>query len=126
MTNRELVEGMFAALQRGDFDGAFALAVPDVEFDNRTEAPGAAGVWQGRDGFLAMMRNVTDAFSEYSVELVDSREHRDAVTLRLRECSRGHASGVAGERELFLTYTVRDGTIVRMLAALEPPEGAIY
>jgi ketosteroid isomerase-like protein len=124
MTNREIVETSFAAFQRGDVEAAFAWATPDVEFDNRTDAPGAAGVWRGLDGFLEMMGKITEAFSEYSLELLDTTEHGDRVTLTLRERGRGLTSGLEGERRIFSTYTLAEGKIVRMEAALEPPGDA--
>jgi ketosteroid isomerase-like protein len=112
---------MFAALQRGDLDDGFKYAVPDFEFDNRTEAPGAAGVWRGRDGFRTMMGRVTEAFSDYAADVLDSHERGDEVTLKLRERSRGRTSGMPMEREIFLTYSFRDGRVERMTATLEPP-----
>jgi ketosteroid isomerase-like protein len=123
MTNRELVESAFAAFQRGDLDAAFAGSDPDFEFDNQTDAPGAMGVWRGRDGFLAMLEKVTEAFSEYSLEHLETSERGDQVTLALREFGRGRTSGLPIERQIYLTYTLREGTVVRMLATLEPPEG---
>jgi ketosteroid isomerase-like protein len=124
MTNREMVEQAFAAFQRGDLDTAFAIADPNVEFDNRTDAPGAVGVWIGREGWLEMMGKVWEAFSEYSLDLLESREEGDQVTLNLRERARGQASGIELERRIYLTYTFRDGQVVRMLATLEPPPPA--
>ena len=121
MTNREIVETTFAAFQRGDLDGAFARMGPGFEFDNQTDAPGATGVWQGRDGFLEMMGRVTEAFSEYSLELVDTHERGDEVTLTLREFGRGKSSGIPLERRIYVTYTLAEGEIVRMRAGLEPP-----
>jgi ketosteroid isomerase-like protein len=117
-----MVEGMFAAFQRGDLDAAFEFAASDVEFDNQTDAPGVLGVWRGVDGFVEMMGKVTEAFSEYAVELLETEERGDHVTLTLREFGRGASSGIAIERRIFVTYTVRDGEVVRILAALEPPE----
>ncbi len=118
-----MVEGLFAAFQRGDLEGAFASTVADVEFDNRTEAPGAEGVWHGREGFLAMMGRVTEAFSEYSVELVESREQGNEVTLKVLESGRGRTSGIELSRHIYLTYTVRDGRVVAIRAELRPPAG---
>jgi ketosteroid isomerase-like protein len=121
MTNRDLVEQMFDAFQRADLDAAFAPVAADFEFDNRTDAPGPTGVWRGRDGLLAMMGKVTEAFSEYSLERLDTRERGDRVTLTLCETGRGRSSGIALEREIYVTYTVRDGQVVHGLATLEPP-----
>jgi ketosteroid isomerase-like protein len=118
VTNRKIVETTFGALQRRDFDAAFAHMAPQYEFDNRTDAPGAMGVWKGRDGFLAMMGKVVEAFSEYSVDVLDAEEQGDEVTLIVREASRGKVSGIAMERRLRLTYTVVDGQIVRTVARL--------
>ena len=89
MTNREVVEEMFAGFQRGDLDAAFESAVPDVEFENQTDAPGVLGVWRGVEGFVEMMGKVTEAFSEYGLELLESEERGDDVTLTLREFARG-------------------------------------
>ena len=123
MTNREMVEEMFAGFQRGDLDAAFESAVPDVEFDNQTDAPGVLGVWRGVEGFVEMMGKVTEAFSEYGLELLESEERGDDVTLTLREFGRGKSSGIEIERRIFVTYTLRDRKVVRILAALEPPGG---
>jgi ketosteroid isomerase-like protein len=114
---------MFEAFQRGDLDAAFAATAPEFEFDNRTNAPGAAGVWRGRDGFLDMMGKVTEAFSEYSLERLETRAQGEHVTLTLREASRGRTSGIPLERQIYVTYTVRGGQVVRGLATLEPPPG---
>jgi hypothetical protein len=47
----------------------------------------------------------------------------DDVTLTLREFGRGRSSGLEIERRIFVTYTLRDSKVVRILAALEPPGG---
>jgi hypothetical protein len=69
------------------------------------------------------MGKVTEAFSEYGLELLQSEERGDDVTLTLREFGRGKSSGIEIERRIFVTYPVRDGKVVRILAALERPEG---
>jgi ketosteroid isomerase-like protein len=123
VTNREIVEDAFAAFQRGDLAAAFRRTVPDVEFDNRAGGADVSGVWRGIDGFTELMDKINEAFSEYSLELLETNERGDDVILTLREHVRGKASGAEVERRLFITYAVHDGLITRIKTGLEPPAG---
>jgi ketosteroid isomerase-like protein len=85
VTNREIVEDSFAAVQRGDLAAAFRRTVPDVEFDNRTGGADVSGVWRGIDGFTELMDKINEAFSEYTLELLETNERGDDVILTVRE-----------------------------------------
>jgi ketosteroid isomerase-like protein len=114
-TNREIAEATFAAFQRGDLDAAFEHAAPDSVFENRTEAPGAEGTWVGREGFMEMLGRIVEAFSEYSFELLETRELDDGrIALLLEEHVRGRSSGVPAKRRIVTAYTIEDGLITRI------------
>jgi ketosteroid isomerase-like protein len=113
-SNAEKAVAGFRAWQRGDLEAAFTNTGPEFVFDNRTGAPGAEGVWHGPEGLKAMMDKVLEAFSEYSLELVESRERGDQVELILREVGRGRHSGIVIERRLKNAYTFEDGRVVKI------------
>ena len=69
-----------------------------------------------------MMARITEPFSEYSLELVETHDAvGDEVTLSLNARARGKSSGVQIERRVYLTYTIEEGELARLVVSLEPP-----
>jgi len=116
--NVEVVHRLFESINRGDIEGAVALADPPPDFEfvpSGVLIPDLSGVQRGSEGF----RRLTDAFfGEFDAlhadvhELIDAGDQVfSAFTLR----GRGKQSGVETSFNGWLVWTVRDCKIARLL-----------
>jgi ketosteroid isomerase-like protein len=113
-TNRELVLASIEAIQQGDLSRGLKDWAEDAVLINNAGAAGSEGTWYGRDGFRAWLREVTSAFADYRMDVLDAQEAGDTVIVTFRETGRGPASGIVVERRVQVTYTIRQGKIARI------------
>jgi ketosteroid isomerase-like protein len=105
----EVVQEMYGAFNRGDYERATAMLHEDAELYQPTEMPGADS-YSGRQEFargLALWLSGFEPGFEYRVtEVVNAG---DRVLMRIVYHGRGRASGVELEEEWFNVWEVRDG-----------------
>ena len=118
--NVDIVRRVYDAAARRDAATVLALYDPDVELDNSPlQVVGwGAGVHRGHDGLRSFFREWHEAWEtidyEYDYDdLIDAPgEH---VISFVTPRGRGRASGAEVESSLALVWTIRDGTIVRVV-----------
>ena len=114
--NVELVRGIFAAWERGDF-GSAEWAHPDIDYE---VADGfAAGRWKGVEAMAQSWSDVLRAFDELHAEAQEIREVSDGCVLALiRNTGRGKASGLdVGQVATHAAnvFYIRDGKVARLV-----------
>jgi ketosteroid isomerase-like protein len=114
-TNAELVSQSYAAWNRGDWDGVFALFDPEIEVRPPEMWP-EAGAVRGRENVRNAFRAVLEAVDRPPVmELGEILEVDDQVLAQvLRSTGRGRGSGIYLEVPFSQVFSIRDGRISRM------------
>jgi ketosteroid isomerase-like protein len=113
-TNREVVLASIEGIHEGDVDRGLKDWAPDSLFINDAGAVGTEGTWRGPNGFRAWLREATEGYTDYRLDVLDVQEAGETVTVTFRESGRGPTSGIAVDRRVQARYTVRDGKITRV------------
>jgi ketosteroid isomerase-like protein len=111
--NVELVRRGFMAAMEEDWPTALDTLDPDAEIHD-FDIPDA-GVYRGRDGFLAWLEGWGEGWESWRA---DDPEFRavgdDGVIALFRIVARGGHSGMELQRDDAIVYRIQDGRIVRM------------
>ena len=105
--NVDAVRGLYVALSRGD-PGTLDLVHPEAELHQLPNLPGSASYY-GREAFAEAVAAFVAEWEVLRFEPVEVTEADDHVVAHIRAFGRGKASGVAGAREEFHAWTMRDG-----------------
>jgi hypothetical protein len=111
--NVEVVQRMYDAWNRGDYESALSHFDPEVEWSEPPDNPGAR-TWHGPKGVQRALATWVGAFENYRFELrelIDCGD--DKVLLAGWQSGRGKGSGAEVSEENFGVYTVKDRKIVR-------------
>jgi ketosteroid isomerase-like protein len=119
--NVEIVQSIYEAVNRRDWDGAFRDQHPNVEL---TTPPGAftAGTYRGREECQAYFEELLTAFEEVAVEPEEIVESGDQVAVVLRSQARPKAGSAKIEIRNGHLWTIRDGKVVSLRIFPEPEE----
>jgi uncharacterized protein len=131
--NVDVVRRSFEAFGRGDFDAAFSVYDPDVEWQTADDEPDSQ-MHRGLPALRRFVEHLKDPWSDRfgpAIEFEDFIDCGDWVVAPWRGRVHGHGSGI--EIEISETYAVRvrDGRIVRVeeyrtageaLDAVGPPQ----
>jgi hypothetical protein len=127
-SDREVVVGSYAALNRGDIDGALAALAEDAEWHESGALPDA-GVYIGREAIRAFLTEFLDSWESFEQEITETREAGDRVAVFIHLTAVGRGSSVEVDARYAHVWTMRDGQGVRVdafyereeaLAAIEP------
>ena len=116
--NVELVRGMSEALNRGDIEGAVALADPPPDFEfvpSGVLIPDLSGVQRGPEGLRRLMEAFFSEFDALHAEVHDLIDAGDQVFSSFTLRGRGKQSGVETTFDGWLVWTVTDGRAARLL-----------
>ena len=116
--NVELVGRMYEALNRGDVEGALALADPPPEFEfvpSGVLIPDLSGIQRGPEGLRRLMEAFFSEFDALHAEVHELVDAGDQVFSSFTLQGRGKQSGVETTFDGWLVWTVRDGRIARLL-----------
>jgi ketosteroid isomerase-like protein len=114
MNHVELARAGFEAFNRGDIAAVIELLDPDVEVHSVAEV-GEEGTYHGHQGYLDWTTIWLEAWSEFSVELLEVEEVDDEnVLVHTRQWGRGQGSGLEVEQRGVYLFTVRGGKAVRV------------
>jgi ketosteroid isomerase-like protein len=107
-SNAEIVTGMYAAFNRGDFAAATEALHPDAELH---QDPGVVdtGTYYGRDEFTQGFAIWLREWREAHFEPLEIGEEGDCVVMRVRVSGIGRASGLQGTVDFFHAWTLREG-----------------
>jgi uncharacterized protein len=114
--NVELVRRINETFNRGDVEGAIALADPPREFEfvpSGTLIPDLADVQRGPEGFRRLVEGFSDEFHDPHVELHEVIDAGDRVFFAATFRGRGKQSGAETSWNIWSVWTVREGRIVR-------------
>jgi ketosteroid isomerase-like protein len=118
----ELTRRVLDAFLAGNLDSVFAHMAAQVEFENRTGAPGLDGTWVGREGILDMLVRINEAFEDFRFEPLRYEAGDDQVAILLREVGRGRISGLEVDQRTVFLATHVDGKVTR-IEAFPAPSG---
>ena len=116
--NESLVRRLYERFNVGDFP--LDLVADDFELHD-PDLPGG-GVFRGPDGLSDYLRQYTEAWEEYRIEIEELQASGDRVLALLRHTARGKGSGVEAELRDAHVWTFRDGLAVRLRTYLDRAE----
>jgi ketosteroid isomerase-like protein len=109
--NVELVRRWVAAINRADAEELTRLADPAVDYlPYLGSVSGEAGAYRGHEGLREYVRDLSEAWSEYSVEIYGLEDLGDAVLMEGRLRAKGQASGLDVDAEMAWLHSFRPGT----------------
>lgn len=109
--NLEAVEAWVAAINRGDLAKLLEIADPAIEFRSYlAKLSGSDGAYRGHDGLRRYIRDLSDAWESFHVEIDEYRDLGETVLMLGRLQARGRSSGLEVEERLAFLHTFREGT----------------
>jgi ketosteroid isomerase-like protein len=109
LTNRELTERAYGALERRDLQGFLDLIDPDVEFHSLiAEAEGQT--FRGHDGVREWWERVAGALGGVDFEFEHFRDLGDSAVVRVG--ASGEAGGVSVSQTMYQAIRAREGKAV--------------
>jgi ketosteroid isomerase-like protein len=115
--NVELFRRFIEAFNRGDLEGAIALADPPPEFESVPSVdfpPDLADVQRGAEGFRQLVEGFWAEFDDPHIEVHELIDAGDQVVVWATSRGRGKLSGAETSWEsLWGVWAVRDGSLVR-------------
>jgi uncharacterized protein len=114
--NVDLVRSSFEAFGRGDFDEAFALYDPAVEWKTAEDEPDSQ-TYVGIPALRRFVAHIADPWTDrfgHAVEFEDFIDCGDWVVAPWRARVHGHGSGIEWEISETYAVLVRDGRILRV------------
>ena len=112
-----LLRGAFERTSRGDIDDLVALCCDDVEW-NEQMLPDQK-VYRGHAGVRQWFRDVTQAFTWGTIELIDFEESGDRGVTEVVVSTTGVESGVAVRATVFHAIRFRGDKIAEITALLD-------
>jgi ketosteroid isomerase-like protein len=120
--NVTVVRGIYAALSRGDLEGALKAGVPDAEHDWSRSVGPYRGIYRGLDATRAFWREYLEAVEDLTFEVEETIEAGPHVVAMVRAHLRGRHSGVEVVARGPHLWTLRDGKVVRFVLYQERSE----
>jgi ketosteroid isomerase-like protein len=110
MGNADVIRQLTERWNAGDVDGASDLYTEDAEIHTGPHWPEVT-TYRGREEIRETSAEWAALWDALQVELDRLEEHGDKVLATGAWRMRGAASGVGGEMEIFIVFTLRDGKI---------------
>lgn len=110
--NVEVVQKLFAALDRQDWEAALGCFDPGVEW-SPTE-----GTFHGLEGVVGALAEWLEPWDEHHIEAEEFSEAGGDVIAVIHLTGRGAGSGMEIDQRFFQVYSVADGKITRMVEFL--------
>ncbi len=109
--NVEVVQEWVAAINRGDLAKLLEIADPAIEFRSYlARLSGSDGAYRGHDGLRRYIRDLSEAWESFQVEIDECRDLGEIVLMLGRLRARGRSSGLEVEERLAFVHTFREGT----------------
>jgi ketosteroid isomerase-like protein len=112
--NVEVVRRMWAAWDRRDMTGLFALYDPAIHFESHSGPIELRRVWHGHDGVREAFREWMEPFDTFHVHAQTFIDAGDRVVVGWRQGGRGRTSGAEVEVSAWQVCQVRDGLVTRI------------
>jgi ketosteroid isomerase-like protein len=111
--NIELVQEAMAAYFRDDEDALRKLVTADVMVTTRPDQPDVRTTY-GYEGFVESTPQWTEAWKDWSFDVVRVSETGDFVIVDANQTGQGASSGVPIEGGVTFLYTIAAGQIARL------------
>jgi ketosteroid isomerase-like protein len=111
--NLEIVRSGWAAYEEGDLSGVIALLSPDMVTYVAPPFP-VAGTYGGPEGFLQLTIDWAEGFDDLWITGEEFIEAAEQVVVRSLHKSRGAASGVPVETDVWYVFTIHAGKVARV------------
>ena len=112
--NVEIVQGVYAALNREDLPAVLEKIDPDFEWWPRNDAPGGGASIRGPGGFKAQWESIVDALHEFRQEPKEFIDAGDYVVVPVMQVGLGRASGASIEQHEVHAFRLRNGMWVEL------------
>jgi ketosteroid isomerase-like protein len=112
-SNIEIVRRIYDAYVSGDFDTAFSLIDPEVEFDVSIRPEGK--VYRGHEGVAEGLRTWTGTWEGFRMELQELIDAGDQVVGVEHQSGRGRGSGLPLSQLYFSVFTLDGGKVTRIV-----------
>ena len=110
--NVELAHRFYDAVNRRDLDAWLAVTHEDAELISILVS--VEGGYHGHEGFRRWWENVLNAFPDYTIEVQEVRDLRNATLAAIRLHGHGSGSGAPIDQSLSQVIEWRDGKAVRV------------
>jgi ketosteroid isomerase-like protein len=120
--NVELIQRMYEAFRRGDFDGALAYFDPEVEVDASMRVD--EGIGRGRNAVNTVVGRWLAAWDEWREEIEEMLDLGNRVLVISTQHGRAKGSGIEVETRYAVLYETRGDKITRMVL-YSGPEAAL-
>jgi ketosteroid isomerase-like protein len=110
--NVVLIQRMYEAFQRGDFDDALAYFDPEVEVDASMRVD--EGIGHGRDAVNTVVAGWLAAWDEWREEIEEMRDLDSRVLVVSTQHGRAKGSGIEVEARYAVLYEIHGDKITRM------------
>ena len=97
----------------GDFEAAFALMDPEIEFDVSIRPEGKA--YRGYEGVIEAAQTWTDTWEDWTLEIEEMIDAGEQVIMVDRQSGRGRDSGIPLSQQTAWVFSFRGGRVVRMV-----------
>jgi ketosteroid isomerase-like protein len=112
--NAELIREVCATWSRGELNDTLGFIHPDVRWEPSGKFIGSGRMYRGHRGvqeFWSLFREPWESISLEPVEFTEVDGTRMLTRTRFR--GMGRTSGVVTEAELFVVWTIENGTLTR-------------
>jgi ketosteroid isomerase-like protein len=112
---RHIVQVGFEAINRGDFEAAFALYGPEIEVIEPPEAMGLGlnPLSRGREGRIRVQQRWHAEWGELRFEPEELIDLGDCLLVVSRMKGRGLSSGAAFDTDIANVLVISDGRVIR-------------
>jgi ketosteroid isomerase-like protein len=109
--NVEAVRQWVDAINAGNSDRLVELADPEVDYLPYLAAlAGTAGAYRGHEGLRRYVQDLSEAWSEYAVEIHQLEDRGDQVLMEGRLRGKGRRSGLDVDSVMAWLHTFRPGS----------------
>jgi uncharacterized protein len=120
-TDVQTLRACYEAINRGDYEVAFQMLDPAVEFQPDDRTP-FAGTYHGREAVRELLETFLEALDDFRWEPEDFFETDDQVVVFVRQIARGTGSGAEVAVSVGHVWTMLDGKAVRWRGFAEREE----
>jgi ketosteroid isomerase-like protein len=111
-TDVETLRAGYEAINRGDYEAAFQMMDPVIEWQPDDRTP-FAGTYHGREGGRELLATFLEALDHFRWEPEDFFSTDDQVVVFVRQIARGKGSGAEVASRVAHLWTMREGRPVR-------------
>ena len=112
--NVEIIERLYAAFTRRDFDDAVRYLHRDFEISPAISGPDWLSQYRGREGAREFFGAITEVWETLTVEFKETVEAPGDRIVAVENWRSGGRDGIAIDFQLTEVYAFRDGLIVRI------------